>query len=371
MKINFITPDISRTGAIRVIVEYANRLSERGHEVLILYPFFPLNYRHGINLLNTLRFFRKVLRFFLGLRDILNKSDLFADKNFKVKQIPIIRSMFIPDADFIITSFWPAAMKIGKFNKKKGEKIYFLQANESSFISSEKWVRKSFDFPFHFLSVSNYNRKVIKEKYGVDAEVILNGINFSVFYNENKDFNKETINISFINNLNPVKKIELIVEAINKVKQRYTNVTFTSFGECKPHNLPDYVNYFKNPDDETIREIYCNSDIFVMSSIEEACPLSPGEAMACKCAVVSTPVGGLVDYAIDNETILFVEHGNPDSIYDAICKLIDDTKLREKISLGGYKYVREKLNWEDAVDKFEAFLKNKAVSPPKSGENSS
>lgn len=368
MKINFITPDVSRTGAIRVIVEYANRLSKRGHEVLILYPFFPLNYRHGGNFFKLLIFIRKILRFILRLGDIHNKSNLFAEQNFTVKQIPTINSIFISDADFNITSFWPIAMKIGKFNKKKGEKVYFLQANESSFISAEKWVRKSFELPFHFLSVSNYNRDIIKSTYGVDAEVIQNGINFSVFYNDSKDFNKETLNISFINNLNPIKKIELIVEAIQKVKKHYSNITFTSFGECRPENLPEFVEYFKNPDDRTIREIYCNSDIFVMSSREEACPLSPGEAMACKCAVVSTPVGGLVDYAINNETILFVEHGNPESIYQAISKLVEDTELRKRISLGGYNYVREKLKWEIAVDKFEAFLKSKADSHLKPDE---
>lgn len=368
MKINFITPDISRTGAIRVIVEYATRLSERGHEVLILYPFLPLNYKHGGNFLKTLRFIRKVLRFILRLGDIHNKSKLFAEQNITVKQIPTINSIFIPDADFIVTSFWPIAIKIGKFDQKKGEKIYFLQANESSFISAEEWVRKSFELPFNYLSVSNYNRDVIKSKYGVDAEVIQNGINFSVFYNDSKDFNKEKLNISFINNLNIIKKIELIVEAIKKVKKRYNNtVTFTSFGECRPENLPEFVEYFKNPDDRTIREIYCNSDIFVMSSREEACPLSPGEAMACKCAVISTPVGGLVDYAIDNETILFVEHDSSESIYQAICKLIEDIELRKKISIGGYNYVREKLKWEVAVDKFEAFLKKIANSPLKSG----
>lgn len=371
MKINFITPDISRTGAIRVIIEYANRLSGRGHEVLILYPFLPLNYRHGGNFLKSLRFIRKVLRFVLGQDDLLNKSELFESNDFTVKQIPFINSFFIPNADAIITSFWPIATKIGEFDKSKGEKIYFLQANESSFISAEKWVRKSFELPFHYLSVSNYNRDVIRSKYGVEAEVIQNGINFSVFYNDSKDFNKQTLNISFINNLNPIKKIELIVEAIKKVKQHYNNITFTSFGECRPDNLPDFVNYYKNPDDKTIREIYCNSDIFIMSSKEEACPLSPGEAMACKCAVISTPVGGLVDYAIDNETVLFVEHGNSESIFNGISRLIEDKKFREKISLGGYNYVRENLRWDDAVDKFETFLENIVDLSNKNAENPS
>jgi len=41
MKITFVLPDVGISGGARVVFEYANRLTERGHNVHIVYPIIP------------------------------------------------------------------------------------------------------------------------------------------------------------------------------------------------------------------------------------------------------------------------------------------------------------------------------------------
>jgi L-malate glycosyltransferase len=362
MKISFVIPFVSRSGAIRVIFEYANRLSERGHDVVVYFPFWPLNYRGKISFMKLINLVKRFFNKFKGLifKKEAETTSLFSESRFKIKQIPFINNFFMDDADAVITSFWPAALKISNLKKSKGDKIYFVQANESSFISDEKWVKKSFKPEFRYVCVSNYSANIIKQKYGFDSKVILNGINFDIFYNNKKNFNRDEINISFINSTNKIKRVGNIIEAINKLNLKFDNLSFTSFGENDSSGLPDFIEYFQNPDDDMIRNIYSNSDIFIMASREEACPLSPAEAMACKCAVISTPVGGFVEYSIKNETALYVEFESTDDIVTAASALIMDNNLREKISIAGYNLVRDIMNWNHAVDSLEKFIRQDA-----------
>ena len=51
MRINFLVPEIVRSGGIRTVFEYANRLTALGHEVTVYTPVIPFNaYRPKLKL---------------------------------------------------------------------------------------------------------------------------------------------------------------------------------------------------------------------------------------------------------------------------------------------------------------------------------
>jgi hypothetical protein len=43
MKINFLVPEIVRSGGIRTVFEYSNRLTKMGHLVTVFTPVIPFN----------------------------------------------------------------------------------------------------------------------------------------------------------------------------------------------------------------------------------------------------------------------------------------------------------------------------------------
>lgn len=87
----------------------------------------------------------------------------------------------------------------------------------------------------------------------------------------------------------------------------------------------------------------------------EGCQLTPMEAMACRCAVVATNVGGVPDYAIAGQTALVVEPHDVEGMAAAIIRLLEDDDERWRIAEAGYRHIQQ-YTWDRAVQRFEAAL---------------
>ncbi len=88
------------------------------------------------------------------------------------------------------------------------------------------------------------------------------------------------------------------------------------------------------------------ADIFVRPSLSEGMGNSFIEAMAAGLPVVATPVGGIPDFITEGETGLFCAPHNPESIAQAVKRLIEDQSLRERVVSNGLKLVSEKYDWD-------------------------
>ena len=91
-------------------------------------------------------------------------------------------------------------------------------------------------------------------------------------------------------------------------------------------------------------------DIFVMPSYEEAFSNALMEAMACRCAVVATNVGGNPEL-VDASRGLLVPPGEPDAMAGALQQLVADTTMREQVADAGNRFVRENLARERAASR--------------------
>jgi len=98
--------------------------------------------------------------------------------------------------------------------------------------------------------------------------------------------------------------------------------------------------------------IYSALDIYVQSSLYEGLPNALLEAMASGCASISTSVDGVVDFAKDGENSLLVSPGDPQSLAQAIRKIIEDPALRLKIVQGAQK-IAEDFSIDNMVKDFE------------------
>ena len=91
-----------------------------------------------------------------------------------------------------------------------------------------------------------------------------------------------------------------------------------------------------------IKEILPILDIFVISSLWEAQPISMIEAMAYGCAVVATKVGGIQEIITDGQNGLLCEPKNEKALAEQILRLVESDTLRydianeSKKTAGGY-----------------------------------
>ncbi|MBS1552406.1 MAG: glycosyltransferase family 4 protein [Bacteroidetes bacterium] len=333
---------------MKIIFDYANYLSGRGHDINIYVPSVSYDYEIGApdfrpNVRTILRTIKNYTRSF---------SRFFDVRNIKISIVPVLNNYFIRDAYLSIATAWPTAYSLYNLNPGKGTKVYLIQDYEIWNSNIDK-VDYSYRMSLERITISNYLHDFMKEKFGSDSTVILNGLDFSLLNNPGKDYTKREKTISFINYENSRKNVETCLEAVKAIKDKYDNLKFISFGLEKYHNLPGYIKFYKCPSEEKISEIYRETDIFLFLSRNEGFALPPAEAMACKCAVVTTKVGAVPEYSTDNESAIFVSPADIKDITDAVKSLINDNNKLKQISEKGYTTVRSKLDWNNSIDKFE------------------
>lgn len=109
------------------------------------------------------------------------------------------------------------------------------------------------------------------------------------------------------------------------------------------------------PYEEVIREML-SCDVFVLPTYTEGFPNVIIEAMACGCAIVTTPVGAIPEMLEDDDGRhygLLVEPQNVNQLNDAIAKLLSDDALKIECRNNVKQRVHERYNmpiiWENIV----------------------
>lgn len=97
-----------------------------------------------------------------------------------------------------------------------------------------------------------------------------------------------------------------------------------------PADVPAGVFVYSDldADDERLATLYREADIFALPTFSDLSPWAVLEAMASRCAIVTTAVGGIGDLVAHGKTGLLVPTRSPIELAEAIRTLIDDPGLR-------------------------------------------
>ncbi len=347
LKINFIIPFKSLTGGIKVVLEYANQLTDLGHEVTVIYPLLP--YYFGDRKF-SLRERWWQLRGLIANLIRGNRIHWFALKS-KLKRVPWVANYFLPEGDIVVATAWPTAHSVAKLPAQKGRKFYFVQSYEIWHGPKDR-IDASYRLPLKKIVIASWLKKLMQEKFGDDhSELITNGVNLTEFFNEDKRFHTPPRVLVMYHDLE-IKGFNDALQAIELVRQHHPDLQLVVFGATAATGLPSGTEFHLKPMGEALRRLYCSCDIFVSASWLEGCQLPPMEAMACQCAVVASNVGGIPDYAIAGETALVFEPKDIRGMADQIIYLLDHPEELKRISLAGYNHIRN-FTWEKCARKME------------------
>ncbi len=141
--------------------------------------------------------------------------------------------------------------------------------------------------------------------------------------------------------------------AISKILEEYANITVTVAGEGPDetylHNELDKfdkVEFIKYKSSESLR-VHEDKHIALVPTLgSEGTSLSLLEAMASKCAVVCTDVGGMTNVVLNDYNGKMISAGDSDALYAAIKYLIENPTEREEIALAGYETVKKAFSYE-------------------------
>lgn len=354
MKINIIVPFIYRVGGIKLIFEYANRLTDLGHDVCLYSPIYPYNNQKGkFELIYNLKRFYRLIKQLRSQKENIRK---FKEIKFKIKQVPFISNNSVRDADISVATAWTTAYSVNEFNEAKGKKFYFVQDYEN-WESNVKYVDGSYTLSLNIISTCEYLHNLLLSKFNADSTIIFNGIDLNLFYKENS-ISDIPNKILFIDSGMKRKNTILAVQTIIKLKEKFPDLKFEAFGHRKFHDMPDYIKFHENPSDEKIRNLYSNADIFLCTSLEEGFATPPAEAMACKCVVVTNLVGAVAEYSTHLKSAMHVKPGDDLAFFNAIAYLIENPAKWKEMSIHAYEDAKNILDcWDTSTRKLENLFK--------------
>lgn len=298
----------------------------------------------------------------------------------------------IPDADIVVATAWETAYSVSKLSKGKGEKFYFVQHYEIFDVWNEDncWraaekiehdptklclamadvspktkklkelknlVDETYKLPLRKITISTWLKDLLEKKFNEKVEdVIILGVDFNIFYEEN-DGSKDRKRVLTLYRRERWRGMTDAIRAFEIVRKRHPEVQFVMFGARKSKDVPDYIEFHKRPSHSKLRKLYSTSDIFVLPSWVEGCQAPPIEAMACRCAVVCTNVGGVPDYTIPGVTALVSPPRDPNLLAQNIIRLLEDKEMRRRISEAGYIYIK-RFTLEKATTQLEKIFES-------------
>jgi glycosyltransferase involved in cell wall biosynthesis len=182
---------------------------------------------------------------------------------------------------------------------------------------------------------------------GVSADRIhlcYNGVDISIFKPEPTPrphaVQNATLVIGSVCGLRAEKRLDRLIEAFASVRPLMPGMKLLIVGSGamlpslqalnQKLGLQDACIF--EPSTRDVAKWMCSIDIFVLPSDTESFPNGVLEAMACGCAVIGSRVGGVPELIEEGRSGLLFDTKTPDSLAEALEKLIQDGSLRKRLA---------------------------------------
>ena len=163
----------------------------------------------------------------------------------------------------------------------------------------------------------------------------------------------------------PVKGYTYLITAIAQVTTEIPNIRLVFLGDgelrgellgqVKTLGLEKHVLFPGMRSD--VPEIISCSDLFVLPSVNEGFGVVLLEAMAMRCPIVATNVGGVPEVVLDGETGILVPPGDPVPLARGIIQLLKDPSIALKMAECGYQRLKACFDIRETVSKTEHLYK--------------
>jgi glycosyltransferase involved in cell wall biosynthesis len=317
--VTVVVPFINLTGGIRVLLDYANWLHDRGHRVTVVYPLWPYQFQYTRR--QQWGEFKKHLR----------QGDAVPWFRLRcaVKRVPMIRSPFVPRADVVIAAGWAVAHDVATLPASAGRKVLIVFHHEDG-TGPARQIEAIYRLPYYRIAFSNFVRDDITSRFGYTIhEVVPNGVDRGLFF---PDGSAEARSVLFLYHPDPRKGPDDGLAALERLREQEPGVTLRCLGPVRPSRFPDWLPFEFHPDDATLRRRYSQSTTLLYSSRHEGFGLPPLEAMSCGCPPVTTAVGAVPEYAIDGANAMVAPVGDVDALVKGMLALLRDPEQRARLS---------------------------------------
>ncbi len=324
-----------------MVVEYANYLASRGHDVTIM-----------TNVVNTI--------FSVSAKVVpvsySNKSKLDS----------IAKALVLSTtADVIIADIIAMVFLLSFRNRRK--LVYFAQDYDEAYYRSAlmKLIIRLFYFyclrilHIPVIAVSEELGQLLKNRFGADVKVVPNGVDTDVFYS---DVDEEYLSLKGNSKVILVfsrsdyrKGFDIAVGILEGYKKDIEAGIISIWAVGENIDVPFAIRNFGFVSPEKLRKILSCSSALLYPSRHEGLPLFVLEAMACGCPVVTTEA---VKFLSNMEDALICGAEDVECLKNSLALILADVALRERLVFAGiltarnYSLPKSKEDFLRAVQSF-------------------
>lgn len=305
--------------------------------------------------------------------DLVKDVNLFADD--------VIRAVGDEDFDLVHVHDWltvPAGIKV----KKKFGKPMVMHVHSTEFdrtaggkpnIDVEKIEKKGFKEADLIITVSNYTKSLLVDKYGIDErkiKVVHNGLDNPKKKREvNIDFLKDSPVIIFVGRLTIQKGPEYFIELARNVLDKRPDAVFifAGNGDMFHHllltsayrNLSGSVLFAGFLRDAAKDRLYQRADVFVMPSVSEPFGIVALEAAAVGVPVIVSKTSGVAEVL---PSAIKLDFWDVEKMAENVLKLIEKSERGKEV---GTKVMEEAgaITWEKAAMKIKDAYQQLLIQP--------
>jgi len=245
----------------------------------------------------------------------------------------------------ILIAWWGILNKVPTFVS--------IHGTDSTRVLGSKFYRILFSPVKNILCVSSLDVDRFKKTFPEsNVRLISNGVDYD-FFKPKRYYSKENTIIA-CGSLRWHKDFETLITACTKIFKTVEDWKLKIIGQGKDrsklerlisfYGMENRISLLGVLDRNSVAEQFRKAKIFVISSVTEGLPKVLLEAMASKCACVSTDVGDC--RRVLDGCGLVIPKQNPELLSDALLELINDDDLRVDLANVG-QHVASEYSWDN------------------------
>lgn len=350
MRITFVFPYNTWGGAFRSTYSLGRELMKIGHDVEVIYPAWEPE-AYGDEKLAS----RVYKRMWSITRALIRGTRVPVEATVRRRLIPYIGNTWIKNSDIIVANHWSTIKSVEELDESKGTKYVYIRDIEQ-WASYYKKEIELFKGPIKKICTSQWIKEFLQQKHEIEVNAVIgNGTDISMYCLKKEKPSNGRITLGMCYGYHPMKGCRYGIKALEAISKR-NDIEIILFGFRRPkHKFKFKYEWINRPTGERLRETYRRINILISPAIQEGFGNVPCEAMAAKCAVITTKTGYMGEIAKDNTNCIVVNKENSEEIEKKIVYLIENQKIMREVAEKGY---REIINnrWETKAKEFSDML---------------
>jgi len=259
VRIVFVIAEPNNSGGVRTVAMYAKKLSNRGHDVIVISTPPP-----APTLKNCLKSLVRHRRWPGKPSPGPTHIDYVHVKHHVIDRGRPVMDRDVPDADVVVATWWLTAEWVAALAPRKGAKVHFVQGDDSDIPGQpEARVAATWQLPLHRIVCSRWLLELARERYGDSAaSYVPNGVDLDQFSTPPRD-KQPRPTVGFVYSPAWIKGSDIAVASYEFAARRIPGLRLVCFGSTPVSStvpLPPEAEFRQLPSQRDIPGLYASCD---------------------------------------------------------------------------------------------------------------